>query len=99
MGWLPSFLRPSDKLTLAGDANKGQQDWHAKWDWREPSCPRTSWRHRNRGKVSKLTELSNEQLDNAFDLASTMGQHASKLDVIVAEFERRGRTPTPLLDD
>ena len=70
-----------------------RDDWHVRNSWLEPFCDRNSWRHRNRNKVTRIERLSDEQLQNAYDLTTTMVQHASRHDAILAECQRRGFEP------
>ena len=67
-----------------------RDDWHVRNSWLEPFCDKSSWRHRNRNKVTRIERLTDAQLQNAYDLSSTMVQHASRHDAVLAECKRRG---------
>ena len=79
--------------STAGAFLDTRDDWHVRNSWLEPFCDRNSWRHRNRSKVTRIGRLTDEQLQNAYDLATTMVQHASRHDAVVAECQRRGFVP------
>ena len=83
-----AFVDVSDEIMVSKQTLK---HWHRKHKADEPKCGPHEWRSKDRYKVIKIADMSDDHLNNCIRFASKKGQHSSKLSALLNERIKRLR--------